>query len=195
MLKGLSNLYKGILIYHDGNSKTCLVSFIYSINPAENRGMMSEVEILNEVKKLENFFKVNTKYTIELVKIKGNLTDFDYLAKYENLKKKLDLDIWNKDLHKYLIYGNGKLIQSKTKGTFKHSYYLKVSVEIGNLTDEKEMEAKHSELKNLLAHFPYIKWMLTSDEIIRLLLEENRFFKEELINITKDALVKQWIIH
>ena len=66
-----------------------------------------------------------------------------------------------------------------------------MSVEISNISDEKELLAKHSELKNLLAHFPYIKGMLSTEEIIRLLLEENRFFKEALINVTRESLKKQ----
>ena len=90
-MKGLINIHKGILIYRDGDSKSCLASFVYLINPAENRAMMSEMEILSEVNKIENFLKVNTKYTPELIKGKGSLTDFDYLQQYESLKKKGEL--------------------------------------------------------------------------------------------------------
>lgn len=152
---------------------------------------MSEEEIVAEISKLEKFLKVNSKYTIEILKIKCSLTDFDYLEKYKNLKEKRKLKIGNEELHKHLIYGNGKLIQSKTKGTFKHEYYIKISVEIQNLEDEKEIFVKHNELKNLLVHFPYIQGMLDSYEFILLLLRENRFFNEELISITKEDLQKQ----
>lgn len=183
-----------MLIFYEEWSKSAIISFIFNINPSENRWMMSDDAIRNEIDKLENFFNLNWKYNIELIKTKVGLTDYDYLEKYKSLKEKLKIDVWNKELHKLLIYWNGKLIQSKTKWTFKYEYYLKISVSITNLKDDKEILSKHKEIVNLLVHFPYIQWMLTSHEVILLILKNNRFFKEELISLSIENLIKEWII-
>ncbi len=195
MLNWLANIYKWILIFYtEGFQKRALISFIFKINPYENHWMMSDEDLFNEYTKFDNFLKVNSSFTIELLKSKWALTDFDYLDKYKELKLKTKTDIGNPELLKYLLYWNGKLIQSKTKWTYKHEYHIKVSTSITDLSDDKEIMAKRKEVTNLLTHFPYIEKALNTYEVIILLLKEKRFFKEELINITKESLQKWWII-
>lgn len=195
MWNNLVNIYKWILIHKEDSVKNrALVGFIFKINPYENFAMMSDDDLVREYNKIDRFLKANN-FVTELIRSKRRLTDFDYLDKYKELdKKKNNNKSINQELLRYLIYWNAKLIQSKTNNTFKHEYYIKVSCNITDLKDDKEIMAKRKEVINLLTHFPYIEEALSSYDVIVLLLKEKRFFKEELITLSKESLVKQWII-
>lgn len=192
----LVNIYKGILIFKDDNIRNkANVAFIFKINPPDNFWMLPQELLEMEYEKIDRFFKANTDYIIERIQTKRELTDNDYLDKYKELNSKKDSNkSIDQELLKYMIYGNAKLIQSKTQGTYKQEYHIKVSCSITNLKDDTEIMAKRNGVTNLLSHFPYIEEALSTYDVIMLLLKEKRFFKEELISISKDSLIKQWII-
>jgi len=192
MLKGLTWLTNGILIYTDQKDKTkAEIGFIFKINPIQNLAMMSNRDLERSQETMKTFLSINN-YTFSIIKKKVSVTDYDYLANYEAIISKKNLKPWN-ILHKEMLHWTAKMIQEYTKWTTKHEYFLKINTLINDTSSWKEIVRKHKELENILKQFPEqfrIEKMLNSQEVIIYLMKENRFVTSEINTLIKTDLEK-----
>jgi len=182
-----------MLIFREENSKSALVSYIFRINPHQNYQMLSSHDIMEEANEIDQFLKANDRYTVEIIKSKRRMCDYDYIDKYKELLKESSQKGLSK-VSRYIMYGNAKLIQSKAPKSYRHDYFIKITTDITKLQDDEEIIKKRQLVTNLLTHFPYIQEALSTIEVIQLILIQNRYFSNELIALTKEVLIKEGII-
>lgn len=194
MLKGLTNIVNGILIYcSDPSLGKAEVSFIYKINPRENFLMRTDKVVANSHAKMENFLHKND-FTIEIITNNLELCDYDYLPIYESIYKKKDIKGKDNKLHKTMLQGTAKMIQRESRGVMKHEYYLKVNTFIYDLKGKKPLLKKFKEVDDVIRQFPEeytIEKFLDSRDVILALLKEVRFAKNELNSIINMDMKKE----
>lgn len=153
---------------------------------------MSEDDLYSGVESMRKFLSVN-KFIFSIIKKKIEITDYDYLANYEAIVNKKDIKWQDNMTHKLMLQSTARMIQENSKGSTKHEYFLKVNTTIYDTTSDKEIFNKHREITNIVRQFPVQFWiekMLSSKEVIILLLKELRFFNSELNTINKTDLKK-----
>lgn len=193
MIKGLTWISNWILIYTDQEDKNkAEIGFIFKINPNQNLAMMSPSDIEYLQERMSVFLGINN-YTFSIIRKKVWVTDYDYLPNYEEILKKKDIKWKDNELHKVMLHWTAKMIQEYTKWTTKHEYFLKVNVNITDTSNGKSIIKKHKEVTNIINEFPFrIEKMLDSEDLIRYLLKEWRFFTSELNTLTSEVMKKEW---
>jgi hypothetical protein len=193
MIKWLTGITDWILIYtNQSNKSEAEIGFIFKINPNKNLAMMSGSDIEYTQNRMAIFLGINN-YTFSIIRKKVWITDYDYLPNYEEILKKKDIKWKDNELHKLMLHWTAKMIQEYTKWTTKHEYFLKVNTQIYDTTSWKAIIKKHKEITNIINQFPFrIEKMLDSEEVIRYLLKEWRFFTSELNTLTSENMKKQW---